>query len=316
MTMRIVLCSPLDAAAVERLSERHHVVAAAGVSREELLAAVVGADVLVVRSGVSIDRDLLDRASAVRLVIRAGSGIDNVDVDTLVERGIALERVPGLSAEAVAELTIALVLAVLRNLTEADRTVRAGQWRKHALTGHRAAGRTLGIVGAGAIGTRVGQLGAALGMAPLGCVAWLTPEARARLSAAGIEPATFDQVLELSDIVTVHTPLTPETRGLIDDAALRRMRPGSYLITAARGGVLDEWAVRAALLDGHLAGAALDVHEHEGDGMRSPLAELPNVVLTPHIGAGTYEAQRAIGDRVIELVDALQPAAPEAEVRS
>jgi D-3-phosphoglycerate dehydrogenase / 2-oxoglutarate reductase len=299
---RLVLCSPVDPDAVRQLEREHEVVLGWQASRTHLLDLVADADVLVVRSGVTIDAELLDRAPDLRLLVRAGSGTDNLALDELERRGIVLERVPGPGADAVAELTIAMMLSLLRRIPEADRSVRDGRWRKHQLTGHRAAGRTLGIVGTGTIGSRVGRLGMALGMRVLGCVDRLTPDARTRLTSQGIRPATFEQVLTAADVVTVHTPLTPATRHLLDADAIRRMRPGSYLLTLARGGVVDEHAVREALLTGHLAGAALDVHEHEGEGMRSPLANLPNVLLTPHIGAGTHEAQRAIGEAIVEVV--------------
>jgi D-3-phosphoglycerate dehydrogenase / 2-oxoglutarate reductase len=303
--MRIVVCSPIDPCALQQLAQGHEVIPAVTSTRDELLRHVEGCQVLVVRSGVTIDRELLDRAPSLRLVIRAGSGTDNLDLAALASRGIVVERVPGPGADAVAEMTIALMLALLRHIPEADRSVREGRWRKHELTGHRAAGRTLGIVGAGTIGGRVGRLGAAIGMHPVGCVERMTPRARAHLTSLGIRPAPLDEVLEVSDVVSIHTPLTPRTQGLIGHEALSRMRPGGYLLSLARGGVVDEHALREMVLSGHLAGAALDVHEHEGEGMVSPLADLPNVVLTPHIGAGTHEAQRAIGDRVVELVDEL-----------
>jgi D-3-phosphoglycerate dehydrogenase / 2-oxoglutarate reductase len=309
---RIVLCSPIDPTAVRCLAERHELIAGWQASRAHLLDLVEGCEILVVRSGVKIDTELLDRARDLRLVIRAGSGTDNLDLDGLVGRGITLERIPGPGADAVAEMTITLMLALLRHLPEADRSVREGRWRKHELTGHRAAGRTLGIVGAGTIGSRVGRLGLALGMHPVGCVERPTREAHRRLTSQGIRPAPLEEVLAAADVLSVHTPLTPRTRGLIDRDALQLMRPGSYLLSLARGGVVDELAVRDALLEGHLAGAGLDVHAHEGEGMSSPLADLPNVVLTPHIGAGTHEAQLAIGERIVELVEGFAPAEPAA----
>jgi D-3-phosphoglycerate dehydrogenase / 2-oxoglutarate reductase len=302
--MRILLASPVDVRAVETLRQRHEVVIPRDGS-PTLAEGLREADVLVVRSGVRIDARTLAGASRLALVIRAGSGTDNLDLAELARRGIALERIPGPGADAVAEMTFALLLALLRRIVEADRDVRAGVWRKHELTGARLAGRTLGVVGAGNIGTRVGRLGRALGMPVIGCVEHDTARNHARLVAAGIEPTDLDRVLRRADVVSVHVPLTPATHGLIDAAALGRMRRGSYLVSLARGGVVDELALRTALVSGHLAGAALDVHAEEGPGMRSPLADLPNVVLTPHLGAGTHEAQREIGERVVDLVERL-----------
>jgi D-3-phosphoglycerate dehydrogenase / 2-oxoglutarate reductase len=309
MTTCILLASPIDRNAVQQMAARHHVIPAWDAPRDRLLAMIRDAHVLVVRSGVEIDRELLDQAPRLRLLIRAGSGTDNLDLAALHERDIRVERIPEPGADAVAEMAIALLLALLRNLTEADRSVRAGSWKKHLLTGDSAAGRTLGIVGAGTIGSRVGRLGKALNMHPIGCVEHPNSWARARLLSDGIELATFDEVLSAADVVSLHVPLTPDSHHLMDRRAIGRMRPGSYLISLARGGVVDEYALREALLEGRLAGAALDVHAVEGDGMRSPLADLENVVLTPHIGAGTHEAQHRIGERVLALVSDLATSA-------
>lgn len=305
MIARILLLSSIDPSAVAELSRRHDVIDGSNRLLAQLAGPIAGADCVVVRSGTAVDAALLGRATRLRLVIRAGSGTDNLDLAIMRRRHIRVETIPGPGAAAVAEMTIALMLALLRNVVAADRSLRAGEWRKPDLTGAALDGKTLGIVGAGNIGTRVGRLASALGMRPIACVERPSPRAHRRLAAAGIRLTDCEEVISASEVVSLHVPLTARTRSMIDADALATMRRGTYLINLARGGVLDEHALRAALDSGHLAGAALDVHEVEGPGFRSPLADAPNVVLTPHIGAGTHEAQREIGRRVVTLVDEL-----------
>ena len=302
--MQILLASPIHQAATADLSRRHEV------TRISSTPDVVGdpglatCEVLVVRSGVTISRQVLHEAPKLQLVVRAGSGLDNLDLRHLEERGIGLVRVPGPGARAVAELTLALALAVGRRIAEADRQVRLGQWRKHELTGPLLEGRTLGIIGAGNIGSVVGQLGSAWGMRAVGCIEGDSDAARARTTQAGIELASFDTCVSAADILTIHVPLTPATRHLVNGGVFDRLRPGSIIINTARGGVMDEDALYSALASGHVAGAGLDVHERESDGSVPRLAEFPNVVLTPHIGAMASDAQRQIGMRVVELINA------------
>ena len=164
-------------------------------------------------------------------------------------------------------------------------------------------GRVLGVVGAGNIGARVGEMGAAWGMRVVGCVEDLDPDTRDDLARRGMEATDLTTVLQESDFVSVHVPLQDSTRHLIDAAALATMKPGSYLVSLARGGVVDEVALRAALESGHLAGAGLDVHAVERDGHVPALADLPNVILTPHIGASTVDSQRQIGRIIVECID-------------
>ncbi len=307
--MKVLLLSSIDRAARACLEDRHVVVDAIGADSEEISRTVVDCEVVVLRSGTMLDRRSIERAQALQLVVRAGSGVDNVDLEALAERGVQLARIPEPGADAVAEMALALMLSVMRNVTHADRLLRDGRWAKSELTGSCLSGKVLGIVGAGSIGSRVGVLGTLLGMRAMGCVERGTPAASRRLAQGGIRLAALPDVLTRADVVSIHVPLTPRTRHMIDRAALRRMKPGSVLVNLSRGGVVDEDALSEALRDGHLAAAAVDVHEHEGAAFRSPLADLPNVVLTPHIGAGTREAQEQIGRRIVELVDACALAA-------
>jgi D-3-phosphoglycerate dehydrogenase len=302
--MRILLMSAIDPATLAALRAEHDVTLAVGCDERALADHMRSTEIAILRSGTSLTGPLIAAAPHLQLVIRAGSGTDNIDLTALHRRGIRLERIAEPGARAVAEMAVALMLALTRHVVEADRDLRQGRWTKTDHVGHRLSGKTLGIVGAGNIGTRLGAVCRLLGMDVIGCVEHPGPHARHVLAAHGMVLAGLDEVLTQSDIVSLHVPLTPRTRGLIGREALSSMRPGAYLVDLARGGVLDELALRDALRSGHLAGAALDVHEREGEPFASPLADLPNVVLTPHIGAGTVESQREIGDRLLAIVRA------------
>jgi D-3-phosphoglycerate dehydrogenase / 2-oxoglutarate reductase len=304
-TLRILVISPVDAQALGMLKGQHDVHVAYDAPEPHLIDAVEHVDVLVLRSGPRLTARVLEAAPRLRLVLRAGCGTDNIDMPALARHGARLVTIPEPGAKAVSEMAFALMLALSRNLLAADRQWRAGRWVKHQIVGHGLDGKVLGIVGAGNIGQRVGRLGAAWGMQVLGCVEHPTPRASQRLQEHGIQLATLDDVVSSADYLSLHVPLTDKTRGLIDAAALGRMKEGAFLVNLARGGVVDETALREALTSGRLAGAALDVHEREGNGHISPLADLDNVILTPHIGAGTADAQREIGERIVSLIEEL-----------
>jgi D-3-phosphoglycerate dehydrogenase / 2-oxoglutarate reductase len=314
--MRILVASPIDADAIEHLSREHDLTRAFNAHEDLLRSEIRDRDVLIFRSGVMISAGLLADAAELRLMVRAGSGLDNVDLESARERGIRLVRVPGSSAQPVAEFTFALMLSLARKVALADRLLRQGHWPKGQLGGPLLKGRTLGIVGAGNIGAQVGEMGAAWGMRVIGVVEHPSDESRARLRARGIELADFDTVVAEADFLSLHVPLTDATRHMINARVLSHMKRGSFLINLARGGVVDEEALYPELTEGgNLLGAALDVHEREGEGTMSPFAELPNVVLTPHIGAMALDAQRQIGERVLELVGAFDDGRLDAETR-
>jgi D-3-phosphoglycerate dehydrogenase len=318
--MKILVVSHLEPSAIRQLQQRHDVICAFDQPTRDLFSLVHDREVLVFRSGVEIARALMECAPDLCLLVRAGCGLDNLDCEYVRKRGIVLRRIPEPAAQAVSEMALALMFALSRNIRQADAMLRRGQWAKDKLEGHLLAGKVLGIVGAGNIGSRLGVLASAIGMEPIGCIADPTPAMVQTLRDKGITVADFDTVLAAADFVSVHVPLSESTRNLINGRALSLMKEGSYLINLARGEVVDEAALHAALASGRLAGAALDVHEHEGDGQISPLAQLPNVLLTPHIGASTVETQQQIGVRVVEIVEAfvqqtMTVARPEAEIR-
>lgn len=302
--MRILIASSISPEAIEQLKKSHDVVCAFNAPVDKLKSLIGDRDILICRSGVTISAEVMSCAPRLKLIIRAGSGTDNIDVDYVRQRGIQLERIPEPGAKAVAELTFALMLALARNLLHADRMLRQGHFAKNELSGYLLRGKVLGIIGAGNIGSLVGQMGAAWGMKVLGCVEGPSPAVAAELHEKGIQLTDCCEVISQADFLSLHVPLTAATRNMVNAEVLSRMKPGSYLINMARGGVVDEQALYQALTEGKtLRGAALDVHQVEKAGHVSPLASLPNVILTPHIGAQTVDSQREIGGRILEIMD-------------
>jgi D-3-phosphoglycerate dehydrogenase / 2-oxoglutarate reductase len=314
--VKILLASPIDPATVDYLERTYDVSQAVNAEPHRLAEAIVDRQAVVLRSGVQMTAAVLGQAADMRLLVRAGSGLDNIDVGYARERGIRVVRVPGMSALPVAEFTFAMILSLARRVTLADRLLRQGHWPKPDLGGMTLRGKTLGVVGAGNIGGLVGEMGSAWGMRVLGCVGRPNPAVGEKLSQRGITLTDFDDIVAEADILSLHVPLNDVTRHMVDAVVLAGMKPGSLLVNMARGGVVDEEALLKQLNAGDtVAGAALDVHEHEGEGTISPFAELPNVVLTPHIGAMALDSQRLIGDRVTELILAFQQGRLDEEVR-
>jgi D-3-phosphoglycerate dehydrogenase / 2-oxoglutarate reductase len=305
--MRILILSAIDPEAIDRLRDDHEVTTAIGAPPEELFSLIGDREVLVFRSGVNLTAELMSAAPELKLIVRGGSGFDNIDLDYIRERGLEFVRVPEPGARAVAELTFGLMLSLARKIVWADSMWRQGHWVKSQSSGYLLRDKVLGILGAGSIGAQVGELGSAWGMQVLGCVGHPSAAVASRLGARGIELAAFDDVVRRADFLSVHVPLSDATRGMIDAGVLSSMKPGAFLINMARGGVVDEAALREQLLDGgRLSGAALDVHAREGDGHLSGLADLPNVVLTPHIGSQAVDTQREIGTRVISIINSFE----------
>jgi D-3-phosphoglycerate dehydrogenase len=255
--------------------------------------AVPSSDALIVRSRTRVTSDLLEGARRLRLVARAGIGVDNIDVDAATERGILVVNAPLGNVRSTAEHTMALIFALARRVTAADRAARDGTW-KTGYEGMQLAGKRLGVIGVGKIGRQVAAMASALGMEILAHDPYLPATAWPDL---GLRPVPFDELLSEADIVTLHVPLLPETRGLIGAAEISRMKPGAYLVNCARGGLVDEAELADALASGRLAGAALDVFEREPV-RDSPLLAAPNLILTPHVAASTKEAQAQVSTDV------------------
>lgn len=312
--MKILLLSPIDSEAIEELSRKHEVSSAFGSDPRSLASLVLHSEVMVFRSGVILSQEVIRGAPHLRLLVRAGSGVDNVDLNEVRRRRIRFVRIPGPGAQAVAEMTFALLLDIARRVSQADQFVRQGRWPKPDLVGSLTHGKTLGVVGLGNIGTRVGELGVRWGMRVIGCVEHPSPERAQRFAYRGITLLGLDEVVSEADFLTIHVPLKTSTRYLIDGNVLARMKSGAYLINIARGGIVEEGALSAYLDSGRLAGAALDVHEKEGEGVVPELTRHQNVVLTPHIGAMAAETQRAIGRRVLKLIHGFAIGAIEGEI--
>src|SRR5205807_7897471 len=239
--------------AIRQLQQRHDVICTFDQPTADLFSLIHDREVLVFRSGVEIARALMECAPDLKLLVRAGCGLDNLDCEYVCKRGIVLRRIPEPAALAVAEMALAFMFALSRNIRQADAMLRQGRWAKDTLEGHLLAGKALGIVGAGNIGSRLGVLASMIGMEPIGCIADPTPAVVQGLRDKGITVADFDTVIATTDFVSVHVPLHDSTRNLINARALSLMKEGSYLINLSRGGVVDEAALHTALVSGRLA---------------------------------------------------------------
>ena len=301
--MKILIASPIESDTLQELEKHYTVICAFDAAPEVLKSCIQGCEVLIFRSGVKITREVLQAAPGLQLIIRAGSGIDNIDIEYVRQHNLELVRIPEPGARAVAEMSFAFMLALSRNILLADCMTRQGHWIKHEIEGYLLAGKTLGIIGAGNIGSKVGQMAADWDMEVIGCVEHPSQQRTKELFTKGIRLTSFEGVISRSDYISIHVPLKDSTRNLINASVINHMKPGVYLINLARGGVVDEEALLHAMSNGGpVRGAALDVHKQEGEGKVSPLASLPNVILSPHIGAMTIDTQREIGCRIIETV--------------
>jgi len=304
--MRIVISEFMDEAAVASLAAQYETFYDKGlVDRpDELKASVAMADALIVRNRTQVNAGLLAGAPALKVVGRLGVGLDNIDVDACRTRGIEVIPATGANALAVAEYVIGTAMLLLRGAYVSSAAVGSGEWPRPALSnGRELAGKTLGIIGFGGIGRLAGRLGRALGMRVIGFDAQIAPSSSV-WNEEGAEPRSFDALLTEADVVTLHVPLVAATRHLIDAARLARMKPGAVLINTARGGVVDESALAAALKSGRLGGAALDVFEQEPLAAGSALAGCPNLLLTPHIAGVTVESNTRVSTLIAEKVAA------------
>ncbi|MBV9212007.1 MAG: phosphoglycerate dehydrogenase [Acidobacteria bacterium] len=268
-----------------------------GLSFDELCEALRDASGLIVRSETKVNADLMDAAMSLRVVGRAGVGVDNIDVAAATARGVVVMNAPDGNTITTAEHTMALLISLARRVPAANASLKSARWERKKFIGVELQGKTLGIVGLGRIGRVVASRARAFGMTVVAYDPFIAPEQARDLE---LETATLDEVCARADFLTVHTPLTAETRGIIGADAFARMKEGVRIINCARGGLVDERALFNAIKEGKVAGAALDVFEEEPPQAANPLLSLDEVIVTPHLGASTKEAQEGVAVTVAE----------------
>ena len=296
--MKIVVAEKISPAAVDLLREPRWTVITPDQLDGGLAAQLESADALIVRSAVQVNAALLANARKLRVIGRAGVGVDNIELEPATRLGIAVMNTPGANAVAVAEHTLAMMLAMARHLCRADALMHAGKWEKKSLQGTELRGKALGIVGLGRIGMEVARRARAFGMTLIGHDPFVST---AVAKEQGIQMGTLDEVYATADYLTLHVGLTPQTTGMINAESLKKMKRGARLVNCARGELVDEAALAQALKQGHVAGVALDVFTEEPP-KNSPLTALDNVILTPHIAGSTHEAQEAVGVQIAQQV--------------
>jgi len=297
--MKVLISEPLAPAGIERLRKHAEVDVRLGMSPEELLEAIPAYDALVVRSATKVTAAVLEKGANLKVVGRAGIGIDNVDVDAATRNGVLVVNAPQSNIISAAEHTMALLLAQSRNVPQAHSALTSGSWEREKWQGVELHDKTLGIVGLGRVGSLVAQRASAFGMH---LVAFDPYVSSRRASQMGVELLpTVEEVCRRSDFLTIHLPRTPDTLGIIGAEELQAAKPGIRIINTARGGLIDENALLEAMKEGRVAGAGVDVFESEPV-TEHPLFSLPNVVVTPHLGASTAEAQDKAGMAIAEQV--------------
>jgi len=294
----VLIAEELSPATIAVLGEGFEIQHCDGANRTELLSALGTANAVLVRSATKMDAEAIAAAPNLKIIARAGVGLDNVDVPAATAAGVLVVNAPTSNIVSAAELAVSLLLAVARNVVPANLALKNGQWKRSQFGGVELQGKTVGIIGMGKIGMLVAQRLAGFDMKFVAYDPYVTS---APSGGPEIKMVSLDELLAESDFVTIHIPKTDETKGLINAAALAKMKPTSFVINAARGGVLDEAALFTALTSGTIAGAGLDVYATEPC-TDSPLFTLDNVVATPHLGASTEEAQEKAGIAVAESV--------------
>jgi D-3-phosphoglycerate dehydrogenase len=295
----ILISDPVDEQCQEIFrSEGYAVDYRTGLAGDALKAALAEADVLIVRSQTQVTAELLEGAKRLKVVGRAGAGVDNIDVEAATRQGVLVMNTPGGNTISTAEHTISLMLALARNIPQANRSLQEGKWDRKSFVGTELYQKTLGVAGLGKVGAEVAKRCLAFGMDVIGYDPVLSPEVASKM---GVRLVGLEELFSRSDILTVHSPLTPDTKDLVDARSLALCKDGVRVINCARGGIVNETALLEALNSGKVAGAALDVFETEPP-LGSPLVAHPKVVCTPHLGASTEEAQEKVAIQVAHQV--------------
>ena len=299
--VKVVIADSISQSGTQLLREAEdiEVVEAQGHNTDWLKALLRDADALIVRSETQVTEELLAGTTRLKVIGRAGVGVDNIDVEAATRRGIIVMNAPGGNTIATAELTMTHLLCSARPICQANASVKNGKWERAAYSGTELYGKTLGILGLGRVGTEVAHRAQAFGMRILAYDPYLSSE---RAQALHVKPVELDELYAEADFITVHIPLTEDTRYLVDGAAFARMKKGVRLLNCARGGIIDEAALEQALAEGSVAAAGLDVYETEPLPEKIPLRDFDRVVMTPHLGASTREARESVGREVAEGV--------------
>ncbi len=293
--MRVLVADPLAPQAIQGLKEAGlEVEDLSALPKEELLNKVNDFDIMTVRSATKVRSDMIDKMQNMKLIVRGGVGLDNVDVEYAKSKGIEVKNTPAASSASVAELVLAHMFALSRHIVRGTKGLSEGQWEKKKLKGIELAGKTLGVIGLGRIGRELINRSRALGMRVVGYDPYVK-------DVGGVELVELDKLLREADYISVHTPLTDETRHFIGDSEFEKMKEGVILVNCARGGVVDEEALLRALKSEKIRGAGLDVFEKEPP-PQTELLKLSNVTFTPHIGASTKEAQARVGEEVVNII--------------
>lgn len=285
---RVLVCDAMDVATLG-LTEAFEVDYEPKITKEELLSKVENYDALVVRSRTKVDAEVIARGTRLKIIARSGSGLDNIDLRAANARGVEVVSSPEALVEAVAEHVMGLMLTLARNIPAADAAMKGGGWDKERFVGIELKGKTLGIAGLGRIGKRVAEMARVFGMSLLAYDVIEVPQET--LTSLGCRMVDLDTLFASSDFITLHIPLTSETRHMVDPRRISLMRRNAFLINTSRGEVIDEHALARALRAGEIGGAALDVFESEPPGAEAEIMRAPNLITTPHIGGQTRDAQ-------------------------
>jgi D-3-phosphoglycerate dehydrogenase len=297
--VKVLVAEPISSQGISRLRQEVEVDVKFDLSREGLLACIGQYDGIIVRSGTKLDRELLNQATNLKVIGRAGAGVDNIDLETATGRGILVVNAPESNTLSAAEHTIALLLAQLRNIPQSTSLLRQGQWTKTGLSGQEANEKCLGIIGLGRIGSVVARMAQGLGMRVMAYDPYISEEQFQRCGAEQVN--SLDELCQLADVITVHTPLTKETSGMIGQREFNLMKKGVRVINCARGGIIDEQALYQALINGRVASAGLDVFDQEPC-EKNILLTLDTVICTPHLGGSTEEALERVGRDIAEEI--------------
>ncbi len=295
---KVVIAESIAPAGIAALERSCHVVTVVGEPQARLIAELADASALIVRSATKVDKEMIEAAPHLAVIGRAGIGVDNIDVAAATSHGVMVVNAPNANTISAAEHTMALILAQARHIALADRSLREGRWDRKLFQGVELKGKTLGVLGLGKIGTLVAQRAAAFGLEVVAFDPYVTSDRARRL---GVELLPVDDVFGVADIITIHLPRTPQTENLINAEAIACMKDGVVIVNVARGGIVSEEDLAAAIRSGKVAGAAIDVFDKEPS-TDSPLFDLPEVTVTPHLGASTKEAQDKAGVAVAESV--------------